>query len=558
MVETATPGVSGRDAARVRRAKNRRRWLINIGVIAVVIAVVAVYLVTRRGGPQLPEGLTWDTAQRMDLTQVVSATGSVTAQTGAMVKIGSQITGRIKRLYADVGEQVKAGQVIAELAVPDLEASVQSAQSTLTLNQRRLDEQLAGVDLQSTTTRTDIDRARAAVAVAQTNLNQVEQSANLQIGTAEAGVRQAQANEANSAANLKRVQQLFDQGFIAASELDTAKAQAGVNAAQLDSAQENLRLVKAKVDADLPSAREQLKQAQAALAAAEAGVANPKIKAEQIAQARASVRQSTAALALAKAQYDKAFIRTPISGTVLQLAQQQGETIAAGLSAPTLIIVANLERLQVDAFVDETDIGKVTLGQPAQVTVDAYPDRTFSGRISKIASGSTMQQNVVTYDVTIALDNPGHLLKPDMTATVNITVAHKRDVLTVSVDAVKPTLQGPTVVVMTEKNGQPQFRTVDVRTGISDGDHTEIIEGLRKGDTVVLSGQVPGMGTQTGGPRFRGLFGFGGGRAGRGTAGGAASGGARGGGGGRSAGGSRGGATGNAGGGRGGGGAVNR
>ena len=78
--------------------------------------------------------------------------------------------------------------------------------------------------------------------------------------------------------------------------------------------------------------------------------------------------------------------------------------LAAGLSAPTLIIVADLNRLQVDAFVDETDIGKIRVGQQADITVDAFSKRAFKGHITKVASGSTIQQGVITYDVTIALD----------------------------------------------------------------------------------------------------------------------------------------------------------
>jgi RND family efflux transporter MFP subunit len=524
MAQTGTLAAANRNAARVRGAKQRRRLLINIAVVALVVAAVAAFFVARRAGSEMPEGLVTAKAERTDLVQTVSATGSVTAQTGAMVKIGSQITGRIKHLYADVGDQMKAGEIIAELDVPDLEAQVRQAEATLALNQRRLAEQLAGVDLQNIQTKTDIERERAALAVAEAALQQVEQSAQLQIATAEAGVRQAQANADYSAANLTRLEELFKKGYVAASDVDNARAQAKVNAAQLASARENLNLVKAKVNADLPSARAQLKQAEAALAAALAGSAQPKIKREQVEEAREAVRQSAAALAYSRAQLAKAFIRTPISGTVIQLAQQEGETIAAGLSAPTLIIVANLDRLQVDAFVDETDIGRVRLGQRAEVTVDAYPNRKFEGTVVKIASGATMQQNVVTYDVTVLLSNPGHLLKPDMTATVNITVARKRNVLAVPVDAVKPTAKGATVTVMSaEKKGRLQFSPVMVRTGISDGDRTEILSGLREGDTVVLSGQVPGMTAQQFSPRFRGPFGIGGGRGGgreRGGAGG--------------------------------------
>jgi RND family efflux transporter MFP subunit len=239
-----------------------------------------------------------------------------------------------------------------------------------------------------------------------------------------------------------------------------------------------------------------------------------------VAEAGQSVRQSAASLAISQAQLDKAFVRTPISGTVLQLSQQQGETIAAGLSAPTLIIVADLNRLQVDAFVDETDIGKVRLGLPARITVDAYPNHPFYGRVTKIASGSTMQQNVVTYDVTIALGPAAGRpqLKPDMTASVDITVARRRDALTVPVDAVKPGRRGATVTVMrTGRDGRASFQVVRVRTGASDGEHTEVLEGLREGDAVVLAGQVPGMTAEGGPPRFGGPLGFGrGGGRGRG------------------------------------------
>jgi RND family efflux transporter MFP subunit len=509
-----------RNIARVRAAKARRRLLRNLVIVVVLVGAVAGFWLARRSRSQAANGLVKATAKRMDLVETVSASGSVTAQTGAMVKIGSQITGRIKHLYADVGDQMQAGQVIAELDVPDLDAQVGQAEATLALNRERLAEQRAGVSLQDTQTEAEIKKAQAGVALAQANLRQVQQSADQQRATAESGVRQAQANAKNSAAGLSRAQQLFEKGYIAAADVDNARAQAEVNAAQLASARDNVKLVNAKLDADLSSAREQLKQAQASLVAAQAAVADQAIKRKQVKEAQETVRQSEASLALARAQRDKAFIRTPISGTVLQLAQQEGETIAAGLSAPTVIIVANLDRLQVDAFVDETDIGHVSLGLPAQVTVDAYPNHPFFGRVEKIASGATMQQNVVTYDVTVSLANPSHLLKPDMTASVSIEVERKRGALAVPVDAIKPGLRGPTVTVMTRgRNGKSSFPVKRVRTGISDGDNTEILDGLKEGDAVVLAGKVPGMSTETEGPRIPGPLGFGaprrGGRSGR-------------------------------------------
>ncbi len=485
---------TGSDAARIRKAKARRRLIRNIIIIVVLLGIGGAFAATKIRRVDSPKGLVTATAKRANLNETVSATGSVTAQTGAMVKIGSQITGIIKRLFADVGSNMHAGDMIAELDLPDLHAQVAQAQANLQAAQERLTEQLSGVNLQGTQVSTAIDQAKAALSVAQSNLRQVQQSAAAQIETAQAGILQAEANNTNSSANLKRMQELFQKGYVAASDVDSAKAQAGVNAAQLVSARQNLDIVQNKVSADLQSAKDGVRQAQAALSAAQAGTAQNTIKAQQIAEARAAVSQTQAALAFQKAQEAKAYIRTPISGTVIQLAQQQGETIAAGLSAPTLIIVADLNRLQVDAFVDETDIGKVRMGQEAQVTVDAYPDHPFRGKVVKIASGSTMQQNVVTYDVTIALDNPERLLKPDMTATVNITVASHDNVLTVPVDAIKQGKMGNTVTVQrVGKDGQPTFQIVHVRTGMSDGENTEIKRGLRDGDVVVISGEVPGM-----------------------------------------------------------------
>jgi RND family efflux transporter MFP subunit len=493
---------------------------VNLAIIVVVVALLAAFLVRRAEAPKMPAGLVTGQAEKISITETVSATGSVTAQTGAEVHIGSQITGTIKRLNADVGTQVKAGDVIAELYVPDLEDAVRQAVATLNLNRQKLSEQLAGVSLQDTQARTGVDSAKAALISAQANSTQVQKSADLQRATAQAAVRQAQANDTNSQANIRRTTQLFGKGYVAQADVDTATMTAQVNSAQLASAQENVRLVNNQIDANLEAARQQVNQAKAALAAAQAGLANNAIKQEQVAEAREAVKQSEAALAQSQAQLAKASIGSPISGTVLQLTQQQGETIAAGLSAPTVIIVADLNRLQVDAFVDETDIGKVRLGQSAEVVIDAFPNRKFHGKVVKIASGSTMQQNVVTYDVTIALANPQHLLKPDMTATVNITVVSRDDVLAIPIDAVRPGTQGSTVAVMTkDAKGQPQFSTVRIKTGVSDGDHTEILDGLKEGDTVVVSGQIPSQARGPQGPTFTPFGVRGGGRGGGGGGG---------------------------------------
>jgi len=472
-------------AAAVRRGKLRRRKIMS-ATIALIFILALVFLFVRRQQNKNGDlgALETTKVKLATIVQVISATGSVTPQTGTQVKIGSQITGRIKRLFADVGSEVRAGQVIAELDLPDIKAQLDQTVANLNASRLRLDQEQSGVSLQQTNVSSDITKAQANTDSAKASYDQAVQNAKLQVNTAEAAVREAQANSKNAQASLKRYRQLLDKGYISAQDVDNAQTQADVAAAKLDSAQQNLELTRSKTDTDVRTALNALENAKAALSSALAGTAQNTIKAQQVAAARAAVKQAEAQVAYSRAQYAKTVIRTPISGTVLALDVQQGETIAAGLSAPTLIRVTDLNRLQVDAFVDETDIGGVHLGQAAKVTVDAYPNRAFRGRVVKIASGATMQQNVVTYDTTVALDNPKGLLKPDMTATVEIVVVERKNVLAVPIEAVKSEKMGQMVYVLEGKEVVPR----PVVTGISDDTMTEIRRGLRSGETIVLAG----------------------------------------------------------------------
>ena len=276
--------------------------------------------------------------------------------------------------------------------------------------------------------------------------------------------------------------------------------------------------------ANVNDARQQLRQSQAALTAAIANIPQNTLKKQDIQQAADAEKAAEDQVAYARAQNDKTFIRSPISGTVLQLAAQQGETLAAGLSAPTLIVVADLKRLQVDVFVDETDIGKVQLGQQADVQVDAFPDSIFEGKVTKIASGSTIQQGVVTYDVTVAI-NPSktrskshtkgkgrpsaaprpaggsarQALKPDMTANVTIQTGKRTNVLLVPSEAVKVGKKGSTVNILAKTNGKAEPEQVVVKAGVSDGVNTEIVSGLKEGDVVIRAG-LQAQGGRPGGP----------------------------------------------------------
>jgi HlyD family secretion protein len=146
--------------------------------------------------------------------------------------------------------------------------------------------------------------------------------------------------------------------------------------------------------------------------------------------ANAQVQQSNAALqqSLTNLKYTK--IVSPIDGVVVDRQYDVGQTVAASFSAPTLFSIAqDMTKMQVQADVDQSDIGRIAVGQPARFTVDSYPDQEFRGRISQIRLNATVSQNVVTYPVIIEVPNPDEKLRPKMTANVTIDVAQVRDVL---------------------------------------------------------------------------------------------------------------------------------
>lgn len=170
------------------------------------------------------------------------------------------------------------------------------------------------------------------------------------------------------------------------------------------------------------AARTALATSQAELAVAEA----------QLANARAALRQRQAALQSARIDLERTYIRAPIDGVVIDRTIDLGQTVAASLAAPTLFTIAkDLREVQIDALVDEADIGQVAEGQAVGFSVDAHPDAKFEGRVQQIRLAGVEEQNVVTYTVVIAADNPRRLLLPGMTANVDIVTGERSGVLTV-------------------------------------------------------------------------------------------------------------------------------
>src|SRR6266496_1151993 len=174
-------------------------------------------------------------------------------------------------------------------------------------------------------------------------------------------------------------------------------------------------------------------------------------------QAEANVKIKQGALDKAKADLDHCTITSPIDGVVISRSVDVGQTVAASLQAPVIFAIANdLTKMQIDSNVAEADVGVVKIDQNVDFTVDAFPMQTFHGKVVQVRNAPITVQNVVTYDTVIGVRNPDLKLKPGMTANVSITVAHKDDVL-------------------------------QIKTGISDGIMTEVLDGLKEGDRVVTA-----------------------------------------------------------------------
>lgn len=225
--------------------------------------------------------------------------------------------------------------------------------------------------------------------------------------------------------------------------------------------------------------RQDLDDAEIALAKA---VSDVKIAEAELIRAREALSEAQKRLADTQ-------VRSPITGTILKKFVEEGQVISSTLSSASegtpLFTMADLDRLNVKAMVDEVDIGAVREGQEAIITVDAWPDRAFTGKVTRILPQGRVERTVTVFDVEIGVeDRDRELLKPGMTAGVEIVTEVRRGVLLAPAEAVR-TKSGKTVVHVV-RAGRPV--AVEVETGKTDGVKTEIVKGLGEDDEVIVSG----------------------------------------------------------------------
>lgn len=382
------------------------RSLIFAGATALLLAAGGGYYYWNKlHTPELEARYRTASLERGDLTQIASANGTLNPV--VLVNVGTQVSGTVRKWYADFNDHVEQGQVLLELD-PDLY-------------------------------RAQVKQSEASLANAQSQLKLAE-------------------------ANLARSRTLFQQEYVTRQELDIS------------------------------------------IQAAEAARA-------QVAQMRALAERDRTNLAYS-------VIRSPVAGVVVSREVDIGQTVAASFQTPTLFKIAqDLSKMQIDSSYAEADIGSLQVGQPAVFRVDAFANRSFNGVVRQVRLNPTTVQNVVTYDVVVAVDNPEQILMPGMTAYINITVATRKNALLVPNAALrfrpsdaaprqeKPGQEKPgqgkagrgkdkektetlsgTVYVL--ENGQ--LKPVRIALGITDSRSTEVLSGaLKEGDAVIVEDRQP-------------------------------------------------------------------
>jgi HlyD family secretion protein len=456
--------------------KNRKIWMV-------VAAVVAFLVLGLWGVVRGDNSVAYRTAPvtRGNIAYTVSATGTPNAV--VTVQVGSQVSGNIMELYADFNTRVKKGQVVARIDPQVFQARVDQAHATLNAQQAAV-----------TSAQAQIEKARADVA-----------GSNAAVANARANVTKAQSAVVDAKSKYDRRMQLVNEGIMSREDGETAKATYDQAVALLDAAKAEVSAAQQNVTASQAQVRVAQTQADSAVA---------------------QVKQAQAALVQAQADLDHTYITAPVDGVVVARHIDVGQTVAASLQAPTLFEIAeDLTKMQVDTNVSEADVGRVQTGMPATFTVDAYPGQVFRGSVNAIRKAPINVQNVVTYDVVIAVGNPDLKLFPGMTANVKILVEQHPDVLEVPNAALRfrPANAAPArtgrkagdagaarqTVWVLDRDNNP--KAVPITPGLSDGISTEIAGGeLKEGDHVILAAldkkeQTAAKGSPFGGGGRRGF-----------------------------------------------------
>lgn len=393
---------------------------------------VAVVRFTFSSGTESGVAYRTELVQRRSIVNTISATG--TLEPCDIIDVGAQIVGRVIEFgtdldtgkHLDYGSRVTKGMVLA-----------------------RIDPSVYEIEV-------DIAQARAKQSVAQLA------QAKSQLVEAEAAVRRSEAELLQQQSRLDRA------------ERDWQRT-------------EDLVKTNSMSQSEVDSARSELETAQASIRVAQAAIEQARSRVDSqrhvVGSFEAESENSHAGLKRARTTLEYCSIVSPIDGVIIDRRVNQGQTVVAGLSAPSLFLLASdLRQLEIWVSVNEADIGQIKPKMPVRFSVDALPDRTFEGSVKQVRMNASMSQNVVTYTVVVSVDNNSDALLPYLTANVEFILSEQANALSVSAAALR---FRPKALPEDRSSGAPmissvfvaegnELRETPVEVGISDGSFTSI------------------------------------------------------------------------------------
>jgi HlyD family secretion protein len=363
------------------------------------------------------------------IAKSVVATGKI--EPLSRVEIKSKASGIIKYLYVNAGDTVREGQLLVELDKETLEAQLKEAKAFLNSAESKLQEMRS----QDKTLRANLRKAQLEA-----------ESKDYEFTVAE----------------YRRYLELQGQGLISKSDFDS-------------------------VEQKMKAAEVNHKALQAAVMVKEAEIEQND---RAINTFRSQVVQAQAQAEQAEENFKYASIRSPINGVVLSREVEVGDAVSSilqlGSNATLIMTLGDVQELYVKGKVDETDIGLVKVGQPVRVTVDAYKNRAFQGKVFRIAPMGVEKDNVTRFEVRVSIMNDLDLLKVNMSANAEIVLEEHHNVLVIPESSLIYNEKRETSLEVPDASAKTGRRQVAVKTGLSNGARTELLSGLKLGDKVIL------------------------------------------------------------------------
>ncbi|MFI8553853.1 efflux RND transporter periplasmic adaptor subunit [Psychrobacter sp. NPDC077938] len=439
--------------------KISKKSAIKWGVITLIIVALGALAYTFLKPEETTPNYLTATVEVGDIENNVMASGKVKALN--TVDVGAQVSGEVKRLYVEVGDEVKQGDLIAQIDQVTQKNSLSNEQASL-------------------------EQSEAALQSAQAE--SLSKQASLKSAYADLASRQSELKQAQS--DFARLQDLVAIDAISQQEYDT-------QATSVETAK-----------AAVANARAAIDTAKAAIATTEANINSQ----------QAALRKSRTNVSTAEEDLSYTTIRAPISGTVVSITTEQGTTVNANQTAPTLVTLADLSTVRINAQISEADVINVNAGMPAYFNIIGNPDKQYDATLTAIEpapeqiSSTSSTDAAIYYVGYVEVPNPDRLFRIDMTAQIYIIVNEAKNALLVPSTVIQEkrskgkekgkAATGKFVRVLKE-DGTVEERTVEV--GIDNRVNAQILSGLKEGEEVIISeesGKKSGSGRIPGGPRM--------------------------------------------------------